>query len=165
MCFVLLLLAVFLVVNVISGFVGAKGTARKVMNAYIDNDVDTLLNIASDYYYIQTDLNGVSIGTYFEDQIDTAMEKYEGYTGDDYRVTYKITDFDRLDDHRAKNIFDTMAALDDYDMRKVSKVTAVEVKVEIQGKSLRYVEPWHLIIVKEAGHWRLFSVGLDASIN
>ena len=65
----------------------------------------------------------------------------------------------------AKNIFDTMAALDDYDMRKVSKVTAVEVKVEIQGKSLRYVEPWHLIIVKEAGHWRLFSVGLDASIN
>lgn len=162
---VLLLIAVILVINIVSGFVGAKGTARKVMNAYIDNDVDTLLNIASDYYYIQTDLNGVSIGTYFEDQIDSVMARYEGYMGDDYKVTYKITDSYDLNDYSATKIYDKMTALDDYDMEKVSKVMAVEVEVKIQGESLSFTESWKLIIVKEVGHWRLFSIGLNNSSN
>ncbi len=162
---VLLLIAVILVINIVSGFVGAKGTARKVMNAYIDNDVDTLLNVASDYYYIQTDLNGISIGTYFEDQIDAFMERYESYMGEDYKVTYKIIDSYDLNDYRATKIYDKMTALDDYDMEKVSKIAAVEVEVEIQGESLGFTETWKLIIVKESGHWRLFSLGLDNSTN
>ena len=162
---VLLLIAVILVINIVSGFVGAKGTARKVMNAYIDNDVDTLLNIASDYYYIQTDLNGISIGTYFENQLDAFMERYEGYMGEDYKVTYKIIDSYDLNDYRATKIYDKMTALDDYDMEKVSKIAAVEVEVEIQGESLSFTEPWKLIIVKESGQWRLFSLGLNNSDN
>ena len=162
---VLLLIAVILVINIVSGFVGAKGTARKVMNAYIDNDVDTLLNIASDYYYIQTDLNGISIGTYFEDQLDAFMERYEGYMGEDYKVTYKIINSYDLNDYRATKIYDKMTALDDYDMEKVSKIAAVEVKVEIQGESLSFTEPWKLIIIKESGQWRLFSLGLNHSDN
>ena len=162
---VLVLIAVIIVVNVVSGFVGAKGTARKVMNAYIDNDVDTLLNVASDYYYIQTDLSGVSIGTYFEDQIDAFMERYEGYMGEDYKVTYKITDSYDLNDYRAAKIYDKMTALGDYNMEKVSKIAEVELEVKIQGKSLSFTEPWKLIIVKESGHWRLFSLGLNNSAN
>ena len=162
---VLLLIAVILVINIVSGFVGAKGTARKVMNAYIDNDVDTLLNVASDYYYIHTDLNGVSIGTYFEDQIDSVMGRYEGYMGEDYKVKYKITDSYDLNDYRATTIYDKMTALDDYDMENVSKVMAVKVEVEIQGESLSFTETWKLIIVKESGHWRLFSLGLNNSAN
>ena len=160
---ILILIAIIIIVNIVSGFVGAKGTARKVMNAYIDNDVDTLLNVASDYYYIQTDLNGVSIGTYFEDQIDSVMGRYEGYMGEDYKVKYKITDSYDLNDYSATKIYDKMTALDDYDMEKVSKVMAVEVEVKIQGESLSFTESWKLIIVKEVGHWRLFSIGLNNS--
>ena len=160
---ILTLIALIIAVNVVSGFVGAKGIARKVMNAYIDNDVDTLLNVASDYYYIQTDLNGISIGTYFEDLIDAAMERYEGYMGEDYRMKYKITDSYNLDDYRATKIYDRMTALDDYDIEKVSKIVAVEMDIKIQGESLRFTESWKLIVVKEGGHWRLFSLGLDNS--
>ena len=162
---VLVLIAIIIAINVISGFVGAKGAARKVMNAYIDNDVDTLLNVASDYYYIQTDLSGVSIGAYFEDQIDAVLARYEGYMGEDYKVSYKITDSYDLNDYSATKIYDKMTALDDYDMEKVSKIAAVEVEVEIKGKSLSFTEPWKLIIVKESGQWRLFSLGLNNSVN
>ena len=162
---VLVLIAIIIAVNVISGFVGAKGTARKVMNAYIDNDVDMLLNVASDYYYIQTDLNGVSIGTYFEDRITSMMERYEGYMGDDYKIKYKITDSYDLDDYRATKIYDKMTALDDYDIETVSEIVVVEMEVKIQGESLHFTESWQLVIVKESGHWRLFSLGLDNSVN
>lgn len=156
-------LVLFIALNVILGFVGAKGVARKVMNAYIDSDVDTLLDVASDYYYIQSDLNGTSIGTYYEDQIDSVMERYESYVGENFKITYKITDSEEFNDYRITKFLDKMSDLDDYDIDNVSKIVSVDLDMKIKGKSRSTTDHWQLIIIKESGHWRLFSMGIDNS--
>ena len=155
------LLVIVIVTNVVAGFVGSKGITRKVMNAYINSDVDTLLYVASDYYYLRSDQNGTSLTPYYENQVKGIHSRYANYVGEKYKVTYKIKDSYELDDNRAVAVFDKMNAMDGYEIDNVTKVVMLELEVKIQGKDRSFTEPWKLVVVREARHWRVFSVTIN----
>ena len=71
---VLILIIVIVAVNVISNFTGRKGFVRKVMNAYRDYDIETLISLSSDMYYYGYD---DAAETYFESAVGYGLDSFE----------------------------------------------------------------------------------------
>lgn len=152
------LVALIIVINIISGFVGSKGAARKVMNAYRDYDIDTLLEMTSDFCYVAADVWGASLEDSYENRLDNKFEYFEDRVGHDYKLKYKITDSYKLPDYRTDDLYDEMAELDDFDIGIVSKVMVIEIEVTAKGKSIDRSETWEMILTKEDGKWKLLEL-------
>lgn len=151
-------ISLIIVINIISGFVGVKGAARKIMNAYRDYDIDTLLEMTSDFKYAQADFMGTSLEKSYENRLDNKFEYFENRVGRDYKMKYKIVDSSKLPEYRTDDLYDAIAELDDFDIGTISKIMIVEIEVTAKGKSIDKVENWELVLAKENGKWRMIDL-------
>lgn len=75
-------------VKVYLSFTGTNGLVRKVMTAYEDYDVDSLVALSSDmYYYFDSD---DYVDEYFEDAVGKYIDNFESSVGHSYKLTYEV---------------------------------------------------------------------------
>ena len=146
-------------INIISGFIGYKGATRKIMNAYKDYNVDTLVDMTSptimeiyDSFY-STDY----IETYYQNYLSGELDYYEDHAGHNYKISYEITDTYELSERKIDSLFDSISNyLDGFDNDEISKMMVVEVKVTAKDGKNSASKTINICLTKEDGKWNLF---------
>lgn len=150
----LLVVAVALI-NLIPRYTGCRGLLRRVMAAYEDYDVDALLSMASELYDEADDF----AESYFEANMDSALDMFEYTVGHDYSLSYKVNDIYALSDRKMRSLRDELAlAWSDYDVDAISKAVVAEVTLTAKEKGDTDDRSLQITMVKEDGAWKLLYI-------
>ena len=145
-----IIIVVSIIFNIVSGFVGYKGTVRKIMNAYMDGDVDTLLEISSlvqdenDYYESELD-----------NEINDMLDYYEDEYGNNFKWSYEITKDSVWSDRKFKKEVESLVDSYDIDKIDISKIMTVDVELTVKDGKYKEGRSFELVLSKEAGDWKL----------
>ena len=150
---VALVIVAIIVFNIVSGFVGYKGAVRKIMNAYEDYDIDTIVSMSSSWYYCMTDEDYAE--EHFGDVISEDLDDFENYSGHNYKFSYEITDSYKMAEHKLDNLLDTLSSCEEFDADIIDKVMIVEVETTAKSKNDTYTKKLELTLTKENGSWKL----------
>lgn len=154
---VALLIVAIIVINIVSGFVGYKGAVRKVMDAYKEYDIDTLISMTSDLRLDMFDTFSAEYATeYYEGIVSEDLNKFDDVVGHNHKISYEITETYEMSERNVDDLLDSIAVfveyVEDYD---ISKVMVVEVKVTAKEGKKSSSTTLTLNLVKEDGSWKL----------
>lgn len=144
------------IVNIVSGFVGYKGAVRKVMNAYKDYDLNTIVSMSSDLYFCMSDEDYAE--DYFGSAISNDLDYFEDQVGHKYKLSYEITDHYDMSEHKYQNLLDTLSQYEDFDADIISKVMVVEMDVTAKEGRGTATLKLKLTLTKEDGDWKLLYI-------
>lgn len=152
-----LIIVLIIAANIISGFVGYKGTARKIMNAYTDYDIDAIISMSSDLYYNigSEDASQRYAETYFGTNMKRVFDTFEKVVGHEYKLSYKITDSYEMSKPKYKELQKTLSKHDNFDPEIISKAMIVETKVKVKSDDNETKIDVVLTLTKENGSWKL----------
>ena len=153
--------------KIVYNYTGVNGFARKVMNAYKDYDIYSLVEMSSDKFfykdlindYINDFDNSYDAETYFKDIIGNNFDYYESVMDSGDKIGYKILEHNNLSERKKEIIMDELEnQYSDFDSIFIDQLIEVKVKIFL-GKG-RHVAPNYitLIISKENGSYRLFDI-------
>jgi len=108
-------------VKVYLSFTGTNGLVRKVMTAYEDYDVDSLVALSSDmYYYFDSD---DYVDEYFEDAVGKYIDNFESSVGHSYKLTYEVDEIYDLSKRKQEEIFKSIGyQFPDFDVDTISRL-------------------------------------------
>lgn len=154
-------LAVLIVVavvarNIASKYTGYNGLLRKVMTAYENYDIDTLVSLSSDmYYYGEEDW----VEYYFESNVGNNLDSFESSVGHSYKLSYKVNEIymlsERKQDEMLSEIEYTYA---DFDVDTIEKVAVADLTVTAKQGSKSVNRDMNIVMSKEDGIWRLLYI-------
>ena len=142
--------------NVVSKFTGYNGLICKVMTAYEEYDIDTLVALSSDVYYYGEE-NYVE--DYFENAVGTALDSFEDSVGHSYQMSYDVKETYTLSERRSNEILEGIEySYPDFDVSIIEELVDSDITVtaEQDGKSVK----WDLNVTmsKENGSWKLLYI-------
>ena len=150
-----LLVVAVLLINLVPRYTGYRGLLRRVMAAYEDYDVDALLSMASELYDEADDF----AESYFEANMDSALDMFEYTVGHDYSLSYKVNDIYTLSDRKMRSLRDELAlAWSDYDVDAISKAVVAEVTLTAKEKGDTDDRSLQITMIKEDGAWKLLYI-------
>lgn len=150
-----LLVVAVLLINLVPRYTGYRGLVRRVMAAYEDYDVDALLSMASELYDEADDF----AESYFEANMDSALDMFEYTVGHDYSLSYKVNDIYTLSDRKMRSLRDELAlAWSDYDVDAISKAVVAEVTLTAKEKGDTDDRSLQITMIKEDGAWKLLYI-------
>ncbi len=152
---VILVLAIFSV-KISSGFIGYKGTVRKIMNAYENYDVDNIISMTSEIYYCMDDQNYVE--NYFADFIYKDFDNFENQVGHKYKISYEIIDSYEMSVHKYEALLDELSGYIDFDADIITKVMVVDIAVTAKEGKESFTRDLQLTLSKENKSWKLFNM-------
>jgi len=144
------LVALIVFISIITSCTGVKGAARKVMNAFVNEDADALADMVSEAV---EEAQGNYLDDFCEGTIEAIYAYYELAVDGDFKLKYKIVEAYEPTNRTKKEIIETLE--DDYDI-DVSKVMIVKVEVTAKGKDDKETDKWKLTFTKEEGKWKLY---------
>lgn len=143
-------------VNIISSFTGHNGLLRKVMNAYEDYDIDTLVSLSSDmYYYGEEDW----VEYYFENSVGSDLDYFESYVGHNYKLNYEVQEVYTLSGRKIDALLDTIeSSIPDFDISTISQVEVADVEVTAKEDDSTVSISVQVTMTKEDGTWKLLYI-------
>lgn len=154
--FAVVVVVVIVVAKIALGFVGYKGTVRKIMNAYEDYDLDAIASISSEVYYFMGDDSYAD--DYFGSVISNDLDLFEEEVGYDYKLTYEITDSYDMNKRNYDELIDGLSFYSDFDADIIEKVKVVEVEVTAKDGGDDVTMELKLTLTKENGSWKLLYI-------
>ena len=151
---VAILIVIFMIAfNIISGFVGYKGTVRKIMKAYESYNIDTLIDMSSDLYLFYGDDSYIEY--YFAEPVSDDLENFENSVGHKYKISYEITEAYTVSDRKFGALISNLSNYGDFDVDIISKIMIVELEVTAkEGKKTTTINK-ELYLTRENGSWKL----------
>lgn len=153
---VALVIVAVIAFNVVSQYTGYNGLLRKVMTAYKEYDIDTLISLSSDMYYYGTEDYAES---YFKNSIGYVLDSLEDSVGHSYRFTYEVNEIYTLSNRNLETVLDDIAwSYPEFNTSIIDKVVVADVIIKAeQGKNWteRYLE---ITMTKENGTWRVLYI-------
>lgn len=152
--------AFILVIVLLVSVAGGKPYEKAIDNyfdVFFSGEVEKIKSLAPEAYWeYMEDEYDLDLDDYIEDmedEMEDYLEEMEDEFGKKAKVTYKITDADRLDEDDLKDLKDTMK--DDYDISKKSVTDAYELELEvtIKGEDDEDDAEMDVIVVKIDGKW------------
>jgi len=148
------LVVVFIVAfNIISGFVGYKGATRKIMDAYKDYNIDTLIDMSSDLYLFYGDESYVE--RYFEESVSNDLENFENRVGHKYKISYEIKEAYTASDRKFNELINSLSYYEEFDPDIISKIMVIEMEVTAKDGNKTATINKELYLTKESGSWKL----------
>lgn len=161
---VAVIIVVVIAANVISSFVGYKGAVRKLMKAYEEYDMNTLMTLASD---ISMPFAGSEDEEYIEEifsnRVSNMLDYYEDEVGHDVKIKYEINDSYELPERKLDELLTTLEENYDYDASFIEEIKAVDMTLTISGadgEMTEHIDEDDLLLVKEDGEWK-FAYSVD----
>lgn len=140
-----------------SQFIGYKGLIKKVMNAYKNYDIDTLVELSSDAYYFG-DKDWVEY--YFENTVGTGLDLIESSIGHNYHFSYEVKDDYEMSDRKTEELKKTMEnSYVGFDVDIIEKIVVAEITITAKRDKASRTQNITVIMTKEDGEWRLYSIG------
>lgn len=141
-------------VKVYLSFTGTNGLVRKVMTAYENYDIDSLVALSSDmYYYIDSD---DYVDEYFEDAVVKYIDNFESSVGHSYKLTYEVDEIYDLSKRKQEEIFKSIGnQFQDFDVDTISKIAVANVKVTAKQGSKSVNKTVKITMSKEEKEWKL----------
>lgn len=142
--------------NIVFSFIGSKGLVRKVMKAYRDYDIHTLISLSSDmYYYGEEEV----AEQYFEDSVGTDQDEFEDLVGHSYKLSYEVNEIYDLSERRLDEALDVIElGYPEFDVSVIEKISIANLAVTAkQGKKSikREINIW---MTKEGDAWKLLYI-------
>lgn len=154
---VITIILVVIGINVGSSFIGYKGAVGKIMNAYEDYDMNTLISMASDLHYYSADENYVDDN--FSDIVAERLNSLENSVGHNVKIDYEITDSFELPEYKLDEL---LSQFESYgiDTSDIKKIIQVELLITAKGnKTTNTYNSDGLLLVKEKGAWKAVYTG------
>lgn len=151
-----LILAIFIGINIITSFSGYNGLLRKVLAAYEDYDIDTLISLSSDiYYYGSEDLAEV----YFENAVGYALDYFESAVGHSYKLSYEISDTYTLSNRNFQSVLDNISWMySEFDTSIIEKIAVAQITVTAKQGNRSVDRDLKITMSKEAGTWKVLYI-------
>lgn len=153
---VCLILAVVVAINIVASFSGYKGLLRKVMVAYEDYDIDTLISLSSDiYYYGSKDFAEV----YFENAVGYALDDFESSVGHSYKLSYEIEEIYMLSNRNFQSALDNIFWMySEFDTSIIEKIAVAQINVTAKQGNRSVDRELKITMSKEAGTWKVLYI-------
>lgn len=142
--------------NIVSAFIGIKGTVRNVMNAYNDGEVDSLVEMSSDIYFYSTQ---EFVEEYFANVIDTSFSTFESTLGNNYKISYKVEDEYKLPIRKLNELKAELSeAYPDFDTDTIETMAYAIVFVTAKDGNESSVIKLGITLSRENGEWKLLYI-------
>lgn len=151
-----LVLVAVIAFNVVCQFTGYNGLLRKVMAAYEEYDIDTLISLSSDiYFYGDEDW----VENYFEYSVGDELDSFESTVGHSYKLSYEVIETYKRSNRNFQSTLDDITwNYKDFDHSVIEKIVVAKVNVTAtQGKQSvdREIE---ITMTKESGNWKVLYI-------
>lgn len=142
--------------NVVTQYTGANGLLRKVMTAYKEYDVDTLISLSSDmYFYGEEDW----VEYYFEYSVGDALDSFESSVGHSYKLSYEVNEIYTVSERKLDDMMDQIEySYADFDISVIEKVVIADLTVTAKQGSKSVSRDIDIVMSKENGTWRLLYI-------
>lgn len=151
-----LVFALLITWNIISAFIGIKGTVRNIMNAYNDGEVDSLVEMSSDIYFYSTQ---EFVDEYFTDVIDGSFRTFEGTLGNNYKISYEIEDEYELPARKFNELKTELSeSYPDFDTHIMQTVAYAIVSVTAKSGNESLVIKLGITLSQENNDWKLLYI-------
>ena len=154
-------LAIFVAVaiiafNVVSQFTGYNGLLRKVMTAYENYDIDTLVSLSSDmYYYGEEDW----VEYYFEYSVGDDLDSFESSVGHSYKLTYEVNETYVMSERKVDEMLSEIEySYSDFDVSVIEQVVVADLTVTAKQGNKSVNQDMNIVMTKEDGTWRLLYI-------
>lgn len=152
----ILVLAVVITINVVTAFTGYNGLLRKVMEAYKDYDIDTLVSVSSDLNFYESEESAES---YFKDTVGYTLDAFETSVGHSYKLSYKVDESYTLSKRKYESMMERISRLySQFDTSIIEKIVVAEVTVTAQQGKKSVSKTLEITMTKENGQWRLLYI-------
>lgn len=153
---VIAIVVLIIAISTITKFTGYNGLVRKVMNAYEDYDIDTLIALSSDVYFYG---EGDYAERCFEESVGQDLDSLESSVGHSYKFSYEINEIYTVSERKADDILDTIELVfDDFDVSTIDKIKIADLTVTAkQGKKHTNMDI-EIVMTKEDGSWKLLYI-------
>lgn len=142
--------------NVVSQYTGYNRLLRKVMTAYENYDIDTLISLSSDmYYYGEEDW----VEHYFEYNVGDALDSFESSVGHSYKLSYEIDETYTLSDRKLDTLMDTIeSTYSDFDVSVIKQVVIADITVTAKQGNKSVERDLRIAMTKEKDAWKLLYI-------
>lgn len=157
---VLVLLVVIVVViaavNIVPNYVGYNGLLRKVMDAYADYDIDTLVSLSSDvYYYDEQD----KVEAYFADTVGADLDLFETAVGHSYKLSYEVEEVYDMSNRKQYELMNELeSTFPDFDPDLIENVVIADLTVIVTQGKKSINKNIGITITKENGELKLLYI-------
>lgn len=143
-------------VNIISNFTGYNGLLHKVMNAYEDYDIDTLISLSSDiYYYVDEDWAEY----YFENNVGSVLDSFESSVGHSYNLSYEVNEIYAISERNKDELMSVIEnTCPDFDMNLIERVVVADLTVTATQDKKSTSRDIDVTMIKENGTWKLLYI-------
>ncbi len=144
-----------IVVKVVSNYTGRKGFIRKVVKAYVDYDIDGLMNLASDIYFYKEDVEKYG-EMYFENTVGSTIDYFENSIGHNYKTSYEIIEIYELSKRKHDEFLKELEyEYPDFDIESIDTVYAAKVKITAKQDKRNVNKTIQMTMTKEGDNWKL----------
>lgn len=153
---ILLIVAAIAVVGtkVVLNFTGTNGMVRKIMTAYKNYDIDSLVNMSSDMYYFSD--NEDYVDQYFENAVGKNIDSFESSVGHNYKMSYKIEETYDVSQRKQSEMLKSIEIFyPNFDIDMVEKIVICTVKVTAKQGSRSTSKDVKITLSKEGKEWKL----------
>ena len=142
--------------NIVSQFTGYNGLLRKVMTAYENYDIDTLVSLSSDmYYYGEEDW----VEYYFEYSVGDDLDSFESSVGHSYKLTYEVNETYVMSERRVDEMLSEIEySYSEFDVSIIEEVVVADLTVTAKQGSKSVNQDMNIVMTKENGTWRLLYI-------
>lgn len=142
--------------NVVYNFTGNRGLVRKVMTAYEEYDIDTLVWLSSDmYFYGGED----TVESYFEYSVGSDLDDFESSVGHSYNLTYEVNEIYDLSERKQDEMLDNIEYLyPDFDISEIDKISVADITVTVKQGNKSVNRDVKITMSKEGKEWRLLYI-------
>lgn len=142
--------------DIASKFTGYNGLLRKVMTAYENYDIDTLVSLSSDMYYYGEE---EWAEYYFEYSVGNDLDYFESYVGHNYKLNYDVQEVYTLSERKMDTILDAVESnYPDFDINTISQVKIANVEVTAKEGASSVSLSVEVTMTKENGDWKLLYI-------
>lgn len=155
---VLIAIAVVAVIalNIASKYTGCNGLLRKVMAAYENYDIDTLVSLSSDmYYYGEEDW----VEYYFEHAVGNNLDSFESSVGHSYKLSYEVNETYVMSERKVDEVLSEIEnTYPDFDVSAIGKIAVANLTITAKQGNKMANRDVNIIMSKENGSWRLLYI-------
>ncbi len=142
--------------NIASKYTGYNGLLRKVMTAYENYDIDTLISLSSDmYYYGEEDW----VEYYFEYTVGDDLDSFESSVGHNYKLSYEVNETYVMSERKADEMLTGIeGTYTDFDTSVIDKIVVADLTLTAKQGNKSVSRDLQVTMTKENGAWKLLYI-------
>lgn len=147
-----------ILIGVIAGNSGYKGTVKKFVNAIEEYDITSLEEMTSSTYTVLYDFldSDADVGALWEDELEDVTAEFDKYLGTEYKLNYEIVSAYDASTYRMDQLLEIYYDMDGFNPSTIEEMKIVNLTITAKGKKIERVKRVELVLSKEDGKWKIF---------